>query len=85
MQELLKIKGWTELKKIEYGTSGFRMKGNELPFVVLRLGLFLKIYLTELKGKSLGIMITASHNPSEDNGLKIIRPDGEMLHIDDEK
>lgn len=30
-------------------------------------------------------MITASHNPWEDNGLKIIRPDGEMLHIQDEK
>ncbi len=30
-------------------------------------------------------MITASHNPYRDNGVKIIRPDGEMLHVDDEK
>lgn len=30
-------------------------------------------------------MITASHNPHYDNGVKIIRPDGEMLHVEDEK
>jgi phosphomannomutase len=30
-------------------------------------------------------MITASHNPYQDNGVKIIRPDGEMLHVKDEK
>lgn len=29
-------------------------------------------------------MMTASHNPWEDNGVKIIRPDGEMLHLKDE-
>ena len=29
--------------------------------------------------KFIGIVVTASHNPIEDNGLKIINPDGEML------
>ncbi|ETO01370.1 hypothetical protein RFI_36070, partial [Reticulomyxa filosa] len=32
------------------------------------------------KGQAVGLMITASHNPEQDNGLKIIDPSGEMLH-----
>lgn len=30
-------------------------------------------------------MFTASHNPCCDNGVKIIRPNGEMLHQEEEK
>ena len=26
-----------------------------------------------------GICITASHNPAEDNGVKLVEPNGEML------
>ena len=28
---------------------------------------------------SIGVMITASHNPEQDNGVKLVDPAGEML------
>lgn len=34
----------------------------------------------EQNGSAIGLMITASHNPAEDNGVKIIDPKGEMLN-----
>lgn len=33
----------------------------------------------ERNGSAIGVMITASHNPADDNGVKIIDPKGEML------
>ena len=29
-----------------------------------------------------GVMVTASHNQHEDNGVKIVEPDGSMLVLD---
>jgi phosphomannomutase len=31
---------------------------------------------------AVGVMVTASHNPEHDNGLKIVDPSGEMLVSD---
>lgn len=39
-------------------------------------------HLTKSMGAAAGIMITASHNPYEDNGLKIFGPDGFKLTDD---
>ena len=30
-------------------------------------------------GKRIGVMVTASHNPERDNGVKLVDPHGEML------
>lgn len=32
-------------------------------------------------GKTTGLMITASHNPVQDNGVKLVDPGGEMLAL----
>ena len=42
-------------------------------------------FLYILAPACIGVMITASHNPEEDNGVKLVDPLGEMLEITWEK
>ncbi|XP_061723518.1 phosphoacetylglucosamine mutase isoform X2 [Cydia pomonella] len=64
---------------IEYGTAGFRTKASLLEHVVYRMGLLAVIRSRVKNGRTIGIMITASHNLEPDNGVKLIDPEGEML------
>ncbi|XP_072382514.1 phosphoacetylglucosamine mutase [Diabrotica undecimpunctata] len=63
---------------LQYGTAGFRTKATELHHVMYRMGL-LAVLRARYKKAVVGVMITASHNPEADNGVKIVDPHGEML------
>eukprot|EP00568_Trieres_chinensis_P000174 CAMPEP_0183305548 /NCGR_PEP_ID=MMETSP0160_2-20130417/10246_1 /TAXON_ID=2839 ORGANISM="Odontella Sinensis, Strain Grunow 1884" /NCGR_SAMPLE_ID=MMETSP0160_2 /ASSEMBLY_ACC=CAM_ASM_000250 /LENGTH=630 /DNA_ID=CAMNT_0025468759 /DNA_START=44 /DNA_END=1936 /DNA_ORIENTATION=- len=65
-----------------YGTAGFRYPHAVLPPAVVRVGMFAAIRSASLGGEEVGIMITASHNPEADNGVKLADPDGGMLAAD---
>eukprot|EP00743_Colponemidia_sp_Colp-15_P003176 GILK01003431.1.p1 GENE.GILK01003431.1~~GILK01003431.1.p1 ORF type:complete len:555 (+),score=104.65 GILK01003431.1:63-1727(+) len=64
--------------KYTYGTAGFRTKANILDGAMYRVGIVATLR-SLLLGKTIGVMVTASHNPVQDNGVKIVDPDGEML------
>ena len=65
-------------KFMGYGTSGFRAHAKELEGVLARVGV-LAALRAKCVGEVIGVQITASHNPVEDNGVKLIDPDGGMM------
>ncbi|XP_067929154.1 phosphoacetylglucosamine mutase-like isoform X2 [Watersipora subatra] len=69
---------------VSYGTAGFRMKDDSLDYIVYRVGI-LAALRSQDKTAVIGVMITASHNPISDNGVKIVDPYGEMLEAHWEK
>ncbi|RJE26297.1 Phosphoacetylglucosamine mutase [Aspergillus sclerotialis] len=69
-------------KVFQYGTAGFRMKADLLNTVVFAVGLLAGLRSKKLSGQWIGVMITASHNPAEDNGVKLVDPMGEMLEAE---
>jgi len=64
---------------IAYGTAGFRTKAELLDHVMYRMGLLAVLRSRVKGGQAIGAMITASHNPGPDNGIKLVDPAGEML------
>ncbi|KAM3861547.1 phosphoacetylglucosamine mutase [Diretmus argenteus] len=63
---------------LQYGTAGFRTNANQLDHIMFRMGLLATLRSKKTKA-TIGVMVTASHNPEEDNGVKLIDPMGEMV------
>ncbi len=68
-----------------YGTAGFRMKADLLEGISFRVGLLASLRSRKHNSQAIGVMITASHNPAVDNGVKIVDPLGDMLEQDWER
>lgn len=78
LEQLFSMYPLKEGYKPEYGTAGFRSKAENLDAVVFRCSVLMSIRAQNI-GKFCGIMITASHNPEYDNGVKLIDYNGEMI------
>ncbi|KAF8227447.1 phosphoacetylglucosamine mutase [Tricholoma matsutake] len=65
--------------QFQYGTAGFRTEEKKLDSVLFRVGILAALRSKKLDGKFVGVMVTASHNPEKDNGVKIVDSRGEML------
>ncbi|KAF8642252.1 hypothetical protein AX16_009527 [Volvariella volvacea WC 439] len=65
--------------RYQYGTAGFRALATTLDSVLFRVGILAGLRSKKLDGKTIGVMVTASHNPEQDNGVKLVDPRGEML------
>jgi phosphoacetylglucosamine mutase len=71
----------TSKARLFYGTAGFRASADSTPldFVMFRVGCLIGLRSRCLGGEMCGAMVTASHNGPEDNGVKMVEPDGSML------
>lgn len=67
-----------------YGTSGFRFHSKKIIGISEKIGTAIAM-LSSFNNNVYGIMITASHNPHYDNGVKIINSKGEMINEYEEK
>lgn len=76
-------------RRIRYGTAGFRDLAENIEYVrslvaqiAYRCGAFITILNQTHPNKSMGVVVSASHNPARDNGLKITNFHGHMLEME---
>uniref|UniRef100_A0A1I8FGZ6 HELICc2 domain-containing protein n=1 Tax=Macrostomum lignano TaxID=282301 RepID=A0A1I8FGZ6_9PLAT len=69
---------------VAYGTAGFRMRADagQMDYIMFRMGVLAALRSRSLHGQAVGVMVTASHNPEHDNGVKLVEPNGDMLPVE---
>lgn len=63
---------------VTYGTAGFRGNATSIQHLFFKVGVISGLRSLQLSA-NVGVMVTASHNPIQDNGVKLVDPSGEML------
>lgn len=66
--------------KIPYGTAGFRGPAEQIRHLFYKVGIVSGLRCLTIDANFTGLMVTASHNPVQDNGVKLVDSDGEMLN-----
>ncbi|EOB11938.1 Phosphoacetylglucosamine mutase [Nosema bombycis CQ1] len=66
-------------KPAYYGTAGYRSKDSDVVNIITRAAFIAFLRSSSFAGKRIGLIITASHNPIEYNGVKFIDHNGNML------
>ena len=68
--------------KLAYGTAGFRCDATKLVIAMERVGMLAALRSRDRDGLKIGVMVTASHNPHKDNGVKIVDPTGASFNTE---
>lgn len=70
---------------LSFGSAGMRYEAEIVKAVAFRIGVAAGELAKSYSPQPIGLVVTASHNPKQDNGVKIMRSDGSMILTSEER